>query len=119
MGKSRIAPDINDEYYTAKFYLYSIPDTTFVRVLENMSNGIGTSLDYLHCEFPGDIEVDEEPFEGVRFRVLDDDGVVLGEKKFYSLLEDTCKEYLIDFPQDREVVHCLLNKIAEGYKLSL
>lgn len=49
MGKSRIAPDISDEYYTAKFYLYSILDTTFLRVLENMSKGIGTSLDYLHC----------------------------------------------------------------------
>lgn len=117
MGKSRIAPDINDEYYTAKFYLYSIPDTIFLRVLENMSKGIGTSLDYLHCEFPGDIEEDEEPFEGVRFRVLDDDGVVLGEEKFYHLLKNTCKEYLMDFPQDRETVQRLLNKLA--YKLSL
>lgn len=117
MGKSRTAPDTNDEYYTAKFYLYSIPDTTFLRVLENMSKGIGTSLDYLHCEFPGDIEEDEEPFAGVKFRVLDDDGVVLDEEKFYNLLKDTCEEYLMDFPQDREIVQCLLNKIA--CKLSL
>lgn len=118
MGKSRTAPDINDQYYTAKFYLYSIPDTTFVRVLENMSNGIGTSLDYLHCEFPGDIEAGEESFEGVRFRVLDDDGDVLGYEIFYSLLRDTCEEYLMDFPQNGEVVQHLLNKIAEGYKLA-
>ncbi|WP_413365203.1 ribonuclease toxin immunity protein CdiI [Lysinibacillus sp. 3P01SB] len=117
MGKSRTAPDTNDEYYTAKFYLYSIPDITFLRVLENMSKGIGTSLDYLHCEFPGDIEEEEGPFEGVRFRVLDDNGIVLDEEEFYYLLKNTCKEYLMDFPQDRGTVQRLLNKVA--YKLSL
>lgn len=106
--------DYKDKYFPVKAFLNAIPDNYFLIVLANMNNGTGASFDEVHCEFPGDLEPDEEAFEGVMFSVLDEE-IIIDHKTLYKFLQQASGVYLEDNSHDVDELNRLLEEFKETY----
>jgi hypothetical protein len=82
----------NDSLWIGKEFFNSINNMFFLRTIGYLVEGTSYGDEYSDCDFPDDLEDDEEPFEGVRFRYHDDEAVV-SEVIFKDCLTLACKRY--------------------------
>lgn len=92
---------------------------TFLKVLDNMSKGMGYNLEVSGCCFPSgcdeeDIENGEYFQDGVMF-FLNDAEVIVDYQTFYNCLKLACNIYLECFPEDEEEIKERLEFIKELY----
>ena len=107
----------DEKLFPVQAFFNVISDDSFVNTLKAFSNGVGANFNDTHCEFPGDIDFDDEPFDGVRFALFDDE-VILTYQAFLNVLQTTCKSYIDDNPKDQKIVYELLQKIEHSYNSS-
>ena len=100
----------NDPLWIGKEYFNSINNMFFLRTIGYLVENIGYGDEYSYCDFPDDLEEDEEPFEGVRFRYHDDE-VVVSEKKFKECLSLACKRYEEINPDKSSEIKDLLSRL--------
>lgn len=103
-------------HFPVMAFFNSVPDSNFMRVLEQMSIGIGTGINEADCSFSGDVEEDEEKFDGVRFSVYEEE-VILNYEIFYYYLNLACRNYVDVFPNERNELEQYLTTIRERYNL--
>jgi hypothetical protein len=102
--------DKNDPLRVMKEFFNTMNDFFFVSNASSLANGIGLCFEWSSCEFPDDIDGNEEPFSGVRFSYFDDE-IVVSEAVFCSHLKDVCQEFLKRHPQSREQLLEIINKL--------
>jgi len=100
----------NDPLWVAKEFFNSINNMFFLRAVKYLIDGIGYGNEYSDCEFSGDLEEDEEPFEGVRFRYYDDE-IVVSEETFRDCLMLACQKYGEMNPDKRDELDKLLSRL--------
>jgi hypothetical protein len=66
--EKRAMPDrlelAGDLWVVAAFF-NAVKDSSFTRVIDSLTSGIGYQVEVALCEFPQDLEEGEEPFDGV------------------------------------------------------
>lgn len=80
-----------------------IPERSFLEVLRSFSHGVGASFDDCHCEFPGDQEPEDDPFQGVLFALYEQE-VILDNKEFLDCLKIVCGSFVESRPDLKDDV---------------
>lgn len=93
----------------------AINDSNFVRVVENLTRGIGAHTEKVHCTFPGDMDEYELVVErngkvpdGIEFSFDWGEEVVVDVPTFRRLLTLACESYVRDHPEDGAKIEELL-----------
>ena len=66
--------------FPVQTFFNAVGDASFVRMADCLTRGIGFVSDAAGCSFPSDLEPDEEPFDGVRFSLFEDQVVISVEQ---------------------------------------
>ncbi|WP_234976441.1 ribonuclease toxin immunity protein CdiI [Vibrio quintilis] len=82
----------NDPLWIAKEFFNSINGPFFVRAIRYLVNGISYGDEYFSCDFPDELDEDEEYFDGVKFRYHDDE-LVMSVNDFKEYLVIACKRF--------------------------
>jgi hypothetical protein len=92
----------------------------FIPIIDKqLSNGIGCGYEYATCLFPDDITLDSEKFgDGVEFSLDDGEAVVLSYKEFYYYLKKACMNYLKKYPEEKNVVNRIPEKVRKRYHIT-
>lgn len=117
MNRRLIEEDLlKQEHLPVITFFNAINNNEFIDTIEQMSKGIGRGFDEVDCSFPGDLEADDEPFEGVEF-ALGYQEIILDYKTYFHYLELACLRYVSEFPQDKKIIEKNLTVIKEKYNL--
>lgn len=76
---------LEKKMFPVQAFFNSIPEHRFESVLNTLRENVGYSINNSHCEFPNELDSDEEMFEGVRF-VLFEEEVIITVEELYTLL---------------------------------
>lgn len=102
MRKRDFRIEIEDErLFPVQAFFNAISDNAFVRIMLDLKRGVGSGVNDCFCEFPNELDPGEEPFEGVRFSLFEDE-VVLSLNELNKYIDQVCEVHLADFPEDRE-----------------
>lgn len=86
---------------------------------EQLSNGIGCGFNFAVCLFPDDVTVESEKFgDGVEFSLDDGESVVLSYEEFYYYLKKACMNYLKKYPEEKDVINRILEKVRKRYDIA-
>ena len=100
-------------------FFNAISDSKFTEVIGQMSLGIGRGINDAVCTFPGDLDPEEELFDGIQFSLYGWEPVIADYKKFYYYLSLACKAHIEDFPDDQNKIKEYADEISRKYQLSL
>lgn len=109
----RVADD--DSLFPVQAFFNALGDATFVDTLSDLLQGVGHGVNEAHCEFPADLDPGEPPFEGVRFRLFEDE-VVVSRETFERFLLAACAAQVRRCPEQHEAIARQLE--AHGLRLS-
>ncbi len=101
---------LSDDLLPVQAFFNAISDDGFLGTLEAFSKGVGASFNDCHCEFPGDLDPEDEPIEGIQFALYEQE-VVVSNAEFLEYLTDTCEAFLECKTEAKEDVERLLNVI--------
>ena len=104
-----------DPLFPAQAFFNALSDRTFVDALVDLLRGVGHGVNEAHCELPGDLDPGEPPFEGVRFRLFEDE-VVVPRETFERFLRAACAAQVQRCPEQRAAIAQLL--ASHGLQLS-
>ncbi|KHD36730.1 hypothetical protein NL50_09410 [Clostridium acetobutylicum] len=107
---------LKKEHLPAIVFLNAIKNNEFIDTIEQMSKEIGRGFNEVDCCFPGDLEQDDEAFEGVEF-ALGNQAIVLDYKTYFYYLKLTCLKYVSEFSQEQKLIKKYLKVIKEKYNL--
>lgn len=99
---------VDDRLFPVQAFFNAFWDDNFVEVMRGLLGGIGHSMDDAHCRFPSDLDPWEEPFEGVRFSLYEDE-VIITAAELKAFVAQACVAYLAAHPEQRDVVADLLS----------
>lgn len=109
MKKLRI--NLEDKLFPVQAYFYSIPDRSFLRVLHDFLKNIGSGFEETSIGFPEEAEEwGDEPFKGVEFGIFEKE-IIIFNTDFIKYLRMVCNVYEEDYPEKKEEVEILFNKI--------
>lgn len=103
----------SDPLRIAKSFFNSLFDISFLKSINYLVNRTSVVSEYHGCTFPENIDPDEEPFVGVKFRRIDEE-IIVEEEIFLSLLKETCERYLDRVPEKEAEVKDLLARIQKS-----
>ncbi len=112
---------LNHKHFPIKAIFNSIPDSSFVRTITPLGDGIGFGVDYGACLFPSDLDeydiAKTGTFDGIQFGLHNGEEVVVDYQTFYDYLNKACEVYLENFPQDTEKISNILAKVKQKFFL--
>lgn len=100
----------NDPLWISKEFFNSINDMFFLRAVGYLVEGTSYGDEYSDCDFPDDLDDEEEAFEGVRFRYHDDE-IIISKEKFKECLSLACKKYGEINPDKSSEIKDLLSRL--------
>lgn len=103
--------NLTDEFFPIQTFFNALGDDSFVRAANLLLDGVGYSINDCDCSFPGDLDPDEEPFDGVRFSIFEDE-VVISEASLRSYVKEACEMQLSLAPSQRSEINSILEKIT-------
>ena len=83
---------------------------SFKRTITAILNRETYGNEYALCEFPEDLEEWEEPFEGVKFHMWENETQIIDEALFRKIIISACKEYVRLYSDTREEILEILTK---------
>lgn len=98
-----------DPLWIVKSYFNSISGFSFPIAADCLLGGTSFGNEYYTCDFP--CEEEDDIFEGVRFRILDDE-VIVSEEIFKEYLQIASKRYFELNPEISDEVQNVLKKLA-------
>lgn len=107
---------LDSDHFPVIAFFNAISNSDFKDVVEQLSLGIGRGINAAVCTFPDDLDPDEDMFDGVMFS-LHNEEVVVDYQTFFHYLKKACNFYLVDFPDDKDIIESYLSKIKEKYHL--
>lgn len=99
-----------DLLFPVQAFFNAIGDSSFLRIIANLASGIGAGIDDVYCEFPSDLNEDEETFEGVRCSLYEDE-VVVDRDTFFSFLRLAAAAYIEKHPEESARVDAILSSM--------
>lgn len=100
----------DDPFRICKEFFNARNNIAFLSSIDYLIEGIGYGDEYSSCEFPDNLEDDEEPFEGVRFRYFDDE-VIVSDEVFRDLVVLACERYEEIHPEKSSEIRDLLSRL--------
>lgn len=95
--------------FPVQAFFNAVGDSSFVKMIDHLTRGIGYTSDEAHCRFPSDLDPGEESFAGVRFTLFEDQ-VLLNKEQLRTFLTEACAAYAATHPSDRLVLDQYLNR---------
>lgn len=100
----------NDRLWIVKEYFNKIHDSFFLHVINGIiANREGRGDEYAGCQFPEEVDYDEEPFEGIKCWYFEDE-VIVSEDDFKKCLILACEEYARLNPEKKEEIKKITNQ---------
>lgn len=108
--------EIKEKYYPIIAFFNAIPDTAYIRTIGDIAKGVGSSFNDVHCEFPEDLDSEEEIFDGIRFALINEE-IVVNYKILFYFLRKASETYAEDNPQDKIKVDYILEELSNKYEI--
>lgn len=90
-------------------------ESEIIVLLERILSETGTGKNDLGIEFSRDAqEWGEQPFDGVKFYLLNEE-ITISNQDFIKYLEEVCKVYENEYPIKKEEIETLFTKIREKF----
>lgn len=100
----------DDRLFPVQAFFNALWDDNFIEVMRRLLCGIGGSMNDAYCRFSSDLDPWEEPFEGVRFSLYEDE-VIITAAELKSYIEQACVAYLSTYPEQQDTVANLLSSV--------
>ena len=115
MEKRNIRINLEDKLFPVQAYFNSIPDRSFIRVLQDFSKNIGSGFEETSISFPEEAEKwGDEPFKGVEFGIFEKE-IIISNEDFIKYLRIVCNGYNKDHQHQKEEVEKLFNTIKVNF----
>lgn len=98
--------------FPVQAFFNAMPARSFVRTLTGFCSGVGAGFNDAVCEFPDELDEEEDRFDGVRFEIFSE-SVVVSNAEFLEILSRVCATYVEQYPDERGTVHDLAEQLAE------
>ncbi len=112
---------INEEQFPVKIILDGVEDERFLDIINVTSKGEGFGVEAGACLFPNDLDAYDisqgNGFIGVEFGLYSGEEIVISYEEFYYYLEIICKSFLLDFPNEKEVIEKKLEEYKQLYDI--
>ncbi|MBC7531597.1 MAG: hypothetical protein H7318_08465 [Oligoflexus sp.] len=103
--------DRTDLLYIPKHFFNISHTISFLRTMQYIINGIGVVVDeYTECCYSNDREPEELPWEGIKFRLFEEE-VILSTSESIELLKEACLRYITLHNSKLAEVNALLAQI--------
>ena len=76
-----------DRLFPVQAFFNALPDAIFQDVMTGLLRGVGASINDARCAFSSDLDPGEEPFDGVRFSLFEDQ-VVISEAQMREYIRE-------------------------------
>lgn len=103
---------LGDDLFPVQAFFNAMSDRNLISTLEEFSKGIGAGFNDAVCEFPSELDPGDEPFEGVRFYIFEEE-VILSKSDFMKILGEVCLIYAARHPSDEIRIQELVDIIAK------
>lgn len=103
---------LEDRLLPVQAFFNAISDDSFLPTLEAFSRGVGAGFNDCHCEFPGDLEPDDDPIDGILF-ALHEQEVVISNAEFIAYLKTVCNSFVEARPNVKSEVSIKLDSIEQ------
>jgi hypothetical protein len=91
----------------------------YIPIIDRLSNGMGYGYNSVVCLFPEDVNLEDEKFgDGVEFSLDNGEAVVLSYKEFYWYLKKACDNYLMKYPEEKDTINYILEKVRMRYNIT-
>jgi hypothetical protein len=91
------------QMFPVQSFFNSVGDSSFVSVIRCLCSLVGYSIDDADCTFPGDLDHDEEKFDGARFSIYDN-VIIISLDELYRILQSVVDEHLSRNHRDQDVI---------------
>ena len=96
--------------FPVQAFFNAIGDASFVQVIDHLTSRVGYSINDADCTFPADLDPGDEPFDGVRFSLFEEDKVISIEQ-LNDYVRRVCDAHRAHHPEDEERIEQLLGRI--------
>lgn len=108
MDRGLFFVDDNDDLKIAKEFFNTFSGSNFYDAVSYLCQGVGYGNEYSACEFPDDLDFDEEAFEGARFRYFDDE-LIVSFKQLELLIDEAVEKFVKMHPDQKERIEKLID----------
>lgn len=99
-----------DPLFPVQAFFNAIWADDFVSVIRHLAGGVGYGINAVHCGFLGDLDPWEEPFEGARFSLFEEE-VVVGLDTFTRFAVEASRVHVRSFPEARAELEEILREL--------
>lgn len=100
---------VNDSLWIVKEYFNNNNDDYFLDMISNLMDRVGWGNEYAGCDFPENMDYEEELFEGVKCWYFEEE-VIVSENYFKKCLIIACKEYVKLNPDKKQETEKIINQ---------
>lgn len=104
---------LGDRLLPVQAFFNAISEDRFIQTLEAFSKGVGASFNDCHCEFPGDLDPEDNPIEGVQFALYDQE-IVITNAEFLKYLITVCDSFVGERPDLEADVNRVLEIVKDS-----
>lgn len=97
------------DWFPVQTFFNAVSDEDFVRMVGDLLANIDWHIDVCHCEFPENLEPGEEPFDGVKFSIYEDE-IILSREQFLTVLEQVCEAQRRRRPEETKSIDEVLTR---------
>ena len=112
---------LSDKHFPISDVFNLISDKSFVETISPLSEGVGFGVEYGACTFSGDLDefdiATRGTFNGVEFGLHNGEEIIVDYQTFHYYLKKACECYVEDFPDDKEKIEEILEKVREKFNL--
>lgn len=91
-------------------FFNAMPARSLLASLKNFARGIGAGFNDAVCEFPDELDEDEEKFTGVKFYIFNEE-LIVSNADFVMHLKEVCRLYTQNNPDDTARVRQALDDV--------
>jgi len=102
---------LEEELFPMQAFFNAMPARSLIKTLTAFCEGVGAGFNDAVCEFPGELDENEVPFEGVRFYIFNE-VLVVSNVEFVGVLFDVCSNYANRYPERSKEAGDLLERLA-------
>ena len=85
-------------------FFNAVGDSSFLRVIDCLTKGIGFSINDVDCSFPGDLDPGDESFDGARFSLFEEH-INISIDRLRQYLQTVCKVYVAEHPETERILN--------------
>src|SRR4051812_2518787 len=100
----------DSKMFPIQAFFNAIGDSSFIEMVDYLTRRVGYSINVAHVRFPTDLDPDEEPFEGVRFSIYEDN-IVIPISKLKEILQQLVLDFERSHPDSKDELARLIARL--------